>query len=32
MKSAGIDPQKRGEQLGINDFVAIAKANLGGAN
>lgn len=26
---AGIDPQKRGEQLGILDFVAIAKAGLG---
>jgi 16S rRNA (adenine1518-N6/adenine1519-N6)-dimethyltransferase len=29
MLIAGIDPQKRGEQLGILDFVAIAKAGLG---
>lgn len=29
MLVAGIDPQKRGEQLGILDFVAIAKAGLG---
>jgi 16S rRNA (adenine1518-N6/adenine1519-N6)-dimethyltransferase len=28
MLIAGIDPQKRGEQLGILDFVAIAKASL----
>lgn len=32
MTSAGIDPQKRGEQLGINDFVSIAKASNGGTN
>jgi 16S rRNA (adenine1518-N6/adenine1519-N6)-dimethyltransferase len=29
MVAAGIDPQKRGEQLGISDFVAIAQAKLG---
>jgi 16S rRNA (adenine1518-N6/adenine1519-N6)-dimethyltransferase len=29
MIAAGIDSQKRGEQLVINDFVAIAKAKLG---
>jgi 16S rRNA (adenine1518-N6/adenine1519-N6)-dimethyltransferase len=29
MFAAGIDPQKRGEQLGISDFVAIAQAKLG---
>lgn len=32
MLIAGIDPQKRGEQLGILDFVAIAKAGLGVSN
>ncbi len=29
MVAAGIDPQKRGEQLGISDFVAIAQTKLG---
>lgn len=28
LKAAGVDPQARGEKLGINEFIAIAEAKV----